>query len=58
MLYEVITIPTNVAAPSTPSAAARARPVNRWLAEKDPKALMLVAPADHVIPDAQSYNFV
>ena len=27
-----------------------------WLAEKDPKALMLVAPSDHVIPDAAGFR--
>ena len=27
-----------------------------WLAEQDPKALMLVAPSDHVIPDAAGFR--
>ncbi|MDO6732143.1 mannose-1-phosphate guanylyltransferase/mannose-6-phosphate isomerase [Marinovum sp. 2_MG-2023] len=27
-----------------------------WLAAKDPKALMLVAPSDHVIPDAETFR--
>ena len=27
-----------------------------WLAKKDPKALMLVAPADHVVPDAEAFR--
>lgn len=27
-----------------------------WLAQKDPKALMLVAPSDHVIPDAAAFQ--
>jgi mannose-1-phosphate guanylyltransferase/mannose-6-phosphate isomerase len=27
-----------------------------WLAQKDPKALMLVAPSDHVIPDAAAFR--
>ncbi|MDA5093062.1 mannose-1-phosphate guanylyltransferase/mannose-6-phosphate isomerase [Aliiroseovarius sp. KMU-50] len=27
-----------------------------WLKDKDPEALMLVAPSDHVIPDAESFR--
>jgi len=27
-----------------------------WLAERDPQALMLVAPSDHVIPDADAFR--
>ncbi len=29
-----------------------------WLAEKDPDAKMLVAPADHVVPDAEAFRRV
>jgi mannose-1-phosphate guanylyltransferase / mannose-6-phosphate isomerase len=27
-----------------------------WMAQKDPKALMLIAPSDHVIPDADAFR--